>query len=242
MNLFYSILRVIAWLPIRILFPIKVIGKENMPLEKRVITVSNHYKALDIAFIAVYVPGYRRIIAKKEVAQNAFMKWFVNSIGVITVDRGKADLTAIRKVLRALNDGQSVTMFPEGTRNKTGGEDMQSIKAGAAMFAIKGSAKIVPIMMLHKQRVFRRNYMYVGEAFSVAEFAKDRVGGIDKATELIGEKMAAAREYLVEYVENGLGRKIKKDRKEAKKREKTYKSSAKRGEKLLKKAMKDITR
>ena len=64
--------------------------------------------------------------------------------------------------MNALKNDEGITIFPEGTRNKSG-ENLQELKSGAALFALKGRASVVPIILLHKQRVFRRNYMYVGK-------------------------------------------------------------------------------
>ena len=66
MNRFYTTLRAIAYWPMKLLFPAKVIGYENLPVPQKVITVSNHLSMIDIILVGVNVYGYRHFVAKKE--------------------------------------------------------------------------------------------------------------------------------------------------------------------------------
>ncbi len=190
-------------MPVKILLPTKVVGKENMPLPKRIITVSNHLSMLDIPVVAINVPGYRHLIGKKELAENWFVRFLMKHIDAIPIDRGTADLTAMRKILRCLKNDESLAIYPEGTRNKTD-EELHEVKAGAAVFALKGNAQIVPIMIYRKPRFFRRNYIYVAPAFSLDGCVEGRVdaGAIERAGKMLEEKMRESAEYLKDYVVN----------------------------------------
>lgn len=240
MNAFYSFLRGVLYVPIKLLFPVKVVGKENIPLPKRVITVSNHLSALDIVLVAINVKGFRHIVAKKELKKNKFFGKCMDIAGCIAVDRGTADLSAVRQALTVLKKNESITIFPEGTRNKNG-ENLQEVKAGASMFALKGNAEIVPIMLLHKQRFFKRNYMYVGKAVSLDDVL---VGGrvdsaaVERGANKIEHIMQSSLDYLRDYVENKRWKEIKREKKAAKKRFKAYGKQAKRAAKRMKKQLK----
>lgn len=200
-NGFYGFLRALIYLPVKLMYPVKVLGKENLPLPGKVITVSNHLGSCDVILVAVNIKGYRRIIAKKELEKNKFVSGFLRRVGVITVDRGEADLSAMRKVMKAISYGEGITIFPEGTRNKSS-EDMQEVKSGAALFALKGDMPIVPIMILHRQRLFHRNYMLVGEQFKL-ERDGTRVdsAAVAAGAAIVEEKMRATREELIARVE-----------------------------------------
>lgn len=236
MSAFYSFLRGFLYVPVKLVFPVKVIGRENIPLPSKVITVSNHLSGLDIALVAINVKGFRHIIAKKELTKSKVFAKLMDWAGAIPVDRGTADLSAVRKVMDALKNGEGITIFPEGTRNKTG-ENLQELKSGAALFALKGKASVVPIILLHKQRVFRRNYMYVGKPFSVETFAEGRIDSIavENASRKIGEEMQRAKDYLEDYVSNNRARELKLEKKAAKKRFKNYEKQAAAGKAELEK-------
>ena len=57
MSAFYSFLRGFLYVPVKLVFPVKVIGRENIPLPSKVITVSNHLSGVDIALVAINVKG-----------------------------------------------------------------------------------------------------------------------------------------------------------------------------------------
>ena len=60
----------------------------------------------------------------------------------ILVKRDSKDVTAIKEGLKALKNGDCLALFPEGTRNGLAkGED---VKDGAAFFAVRSGAKVVP--------------------------------------------------------------------------------------------------
>lgn len=239
-NKFYSFLRGLLYAPVKLIFPVRVIGKENLPLPDKIITVSNHLTSLDIVLVAINVKGYRHIIAKKELTKSKFFAAVMNKAGVIPVDRGKADLSAMRKTLAALKAGEGITIFPEGTRNK-GGEQLQEVKAGAALFALKGGADVVPIMILHRQRAFRRNYICIGKPFSVAEAAAgggSSSAAVERASRVIEHEMRETREFLVDYVENKRAAEYKRERKAAARRTKAYEKEGKAARKSLRAHMK----
>ncbi len=126
-NAFYSFCRGLLYVPVKLIFPVKLIGKERLPLADKVVTVSNHLSLLDIALISINVSGYRHILAKKELAENKLFGKLMDWAGAIPVDRGAADMSAMRKVYDALDKGEGITLFPEGTRNKNG-EELRKVR------------------------------------------------------------------------------------------------------------------
>ena len=67
------------------------------------------------------------------------------------------------------------------------------------MFAIKGKVPVYPVMSLHKQRLFRRTKIIVGDAFELTEFYDRKLTAEDyaEAENIIREKMLATRrDYL----------------------------------------------
>lgn len=245
MNRFYTTLRAIAYWPMKLLFQAKVIGYENMPVPQKVITVSNHLSMIDIILVGVNVYGYRHFVAKKELEKVGFMRWLMKNADAITIDRGKADLSAIKKILTVLRKGEGLSIFPEGTRNKDD-ETLQEVKTGSAMFALKGNAPIVPVMIHHKQKLFCRNYVYIAPMFTLDEFAQGKVDNatIEKAAEKIEQEMKKAQDYLNDYVANKRWkeekRKIKQDKKAYKLRLKELKQTIKAQIKAEKKAKKQL--
>ena len=200
---FYRFLRVILR-PIQMLvWPTKVIGAENVKKVKGALFTCNHYSKMD-SMIPYFVLFKKEAhaLAKYELFTNPVAGWFLHKMGSIPVRRGEADIEAVKQVLRVLKDGKQLLIFPEGTRNKEGTQQMAEFKTGTARFAIKAKVPVVPMIYYQSPKAFRKNWLYVGEPFSLEEFYGART--IDEnhaATEVIKEKMDETRRLCNEYVE-----------------------------------------
>ena len=183
MNRLYSFLRALLYLPTKLVYPTTVLGSWRLPAGKY-IAVSNHLKWTDILITAINIKGYRHIMAKKEIGQSKFIHRVCDRLGVIFVDRGKADLKAIRAAMAALSRGEAISIFPEGTRNRVD-ENLQEVKGGAVMFSLKSGAPLVPVMIYERSKAFRRNYILVGDSFSL----KDELGKLTPETMKTGEEL-----------------------------------------------------
>ena len=203
MKWFFYLLKIITYIPLRILFPVKVVNGKKIPKKEKIITVSNHLSAIDVVIELSNLRGFRYTLAKKELAKSKFVKKFLELLGAIYVDRGNADVAATKKVLSVLKNNRGLSIFPEGTRNKVDGGDMMPIKEGAAMFAIKTKTSLVPVMIYNKQKLFRKNYIYVGDEFELLQFYGQRLDStaLKSASEIIEEHMHKTREELLAYVE-----------------------------------------
>lgn len=173
-----------------ILYPCKVINKKNFKKKSPAIIICNHLSNIDPIYIAGYLPEKKYFLAKKELFNTKFKAWFLKSIGAIRVDRQSNDLTAIKNSLKVLKNGKKLVIFPEGTRNKKD-ENLQEIKSGSAMLAIKARVPILPVHIEKRGKVFRRNIMVVGEPFELNEFYDQKLTAevLSKAGEIIVEKL-----------------------------------------------------
>lgn len=229
MHGFYKFFKAFFYIPYKIIYPTKIIGKENIPKDKNYISVGNHLSWADTPNVGINIKGFRHFVAKKEIAENRFVRWLGLKLGVIFIDRGAADLAAVKKILRALKAGENVALFPEGTRNKQN-SDLQEIKAGAAMFAIKGNTVIVPMLVHKKIRAFHKTYFYVAPELDLSAFAGRKLDAetLDEAVALVSDRMHEAKNYIDDYVTNKRWKEIKKLRKAEKKRLKLERKAAKR--------------
>lgn len=199
----YRFLRVVLR-PIQMLvWPTKVVNAANAKKVKGAIFTCNHYSKMDslIPYFTLFKKE-AHALAKYELFQNPIAGWFLHKMGAIPVRRGEADIESVKQVLRVLKDGKQLLIFPEGTRNKEDTQEMADFKTGTARFAIKTKSTIVPMIYYHSPKAFRKNWLYVGEPFTLDEFYGARTPEENhKATELIREKMDETRRLCNEYVE-----------------------------------------
>lgn len=163
----FAFLFAILYLPITIFYPTKVLHKNRMPKKNKAILTSNHYTNLDpIIYDAKFVRRYR-YMAKIELFKNKLFAFVMRCIGAFPVDRGKITPSVFKKTIGLLNKNKKVFIFPEGTRNKSGSEEMGDVKSGIITFASKGEADIIPMLLYRPPKMFRKNYIIVGEPFKL---------------------------------------------------------------------------
>ncbi len=114
-----------------------------------VVVIMNHTSHLDPLFpiITAYFRGVTiRPIYKSEFNDNKVLKWIFMRAGGIPIHRHTADLTAIRTAQRALEAGESILIFPEGTRVKAGEKSV--IHRGFALMAQLAKVDVVPMAIV----------------------------------------------------------------------------------------------
>ena len=161
----YPIIKFIVNLFCKVVFFVRVKGRENIPAEGPVILAANHTSLWDAPIILMAAKRPTRAMGKAELFEHKLLAPFLKMAGTIPVKRGTADLTAIKTALKTLKDGGVFAIFPTGTRVKAG-EDMDA-KAGVAMIAAKSGAPVIPVAIRGGYRAFRRVTLYVGEPLYV---------------------------------------------------------------------------
>lgn len=182
-----------------ILYPCKIYGKENIPKGSAVF-VCNHFSALDCGYIAKVYNKDIYFLAKKELFKRKLFGKIVTSYGAIPIDREKPDIKSLFVATKVLKDGHKLTIFPEGTRNITGTNELQSIKGGTVVFAVKAKCPIVPMMIENKAKIFRKNSIIIGKPFSLDGFYDKKLtqDAIADMEELVRNKMLEAQRNLFE--------------------------------------------
>ena len=101
------------------------------------IFMPNHASMIDIWAVFAAIPSPFRFIAKKQLARIPLFGWAMAAGRFIFIDR-QNPLAA-----RRIRSGQSVVIFPEGTRTRDG--RLCPFKKGGFRLAIDSGAAIVPV-------------------------------------------------------------------------------------------------
>lgn len=195
----FVIMFILVWLPITIFYPTKVIGKKNFVKKQGAVVVCNHLSNLDPILLNIKLVKKIRFLGKAELFKSKFGSWFYRGLGAIPVNRGTADINAIKQGLKVLKDNKPLGIFPEGTRNK--GEDetkMGEIHEGAIMFASRAGVPIIPIIIYKRPKFLRRNVIAVGTPFMVSGENPNKLTAEEtqRAVEEMKTKMNELRETL----------------------------------------------
>ena len=120
----YYILVPLAWLVFHIGFRVRCEGRENLKKigTKGCIIAPNHISAIDPVFIVVTRWSRRMVVfAKKELFEiNGFLTWFFRCCGAVCVRGTKDEMAAIEQTVEKCRNGETLLIFPEGTREKRG--------------------------------------------------------------------------------------------------------------------------
>ncbi len=137
-------------------------GKENIRKGQPYIIVSNHQSALDIVLLYRLWMQFKWV-AKREIFKVPIIGWNLWLNKHIAIDR--TSLKGARKMIneaqKNLNMGNSVLIFPEGTRSTDGA--IKRFKDGAFVLAKKTNYPILPIIINGSMEVFpKKGYTLKG--------------------------------------------------------------------------------
>lgn len=238
MKTMFYICRAIMYPVAAMLCPCKVMDKEKYKkLECGHVTVSNHLSWMDIPYQMFWLPGYKRMLSKKENEGGKFKHWLLWNMGVIFIDRDKPELSVMRTCINSLkNDGEIMMVYPEGTRNKVDRE-IQAMHSGAAMFALKGDARVTPVVIHHKGKPFHRNYIGVGDEVDIDDFRGKKLD--DATLNEVTERFRVAMKKTLEKLDVWVAEKgWKKDKKERRRKKRQLKAQYRAAKSAARKAVK----
>ena len=148
------------------LLRIRITNPENEPQDENFVVCCNHTALMDVAAIAIGLKSQIRFMAKKEVFKVPILNWFVKSMGAFPVDRKGGDVGAIKKTIEILKEGNSVGIFPQGTRCPYKNPRETPIKDGIGMVAHRADVGILPVAIKTKKgklKFFRKTEFIIGE-------------------------------------------------------------------------------
>ena len=208
-RLLYKFVAAVVWLFSRIAWPTTFDGLDEFcehVKDRGSVLVMNHTSMVEpvVLITELWRHGVKvRPIYKVEFEKIGPAKWLFRRVGGIPVDRGTADLKALKAARDALNRGECVLIYPEGTRIKDDDQPIE-IHGGFAMIAQMGKSDVVPSAVVgaadpYKTRPTRRRKPHVrfGKPVSFDELAgsnrKEKVAEMER---VVMERVYALRDDL----------------------------------------------
>jgi 1-acyl-sn-glycerol-3-phosphate acyltransferase len=125
-------------------WPVRIEGRERIRRGEAYVMVANHLSLLDILVIFRLFSHFKWV-SKIENFRVPFIGWNMSLNRYIKLKRGdRESVTEMMKSCeKTLDAGNSIMMFPEGTRSPTG--QLRAFKPGAFELAVKSRRPILPI-------------------------------------------------------------------------------------------------
>ena len=127
----------------KLLWRIRVVNPERVPATGACVLAPSHRSYLDTPFLACVTRRRIRFMGKAELWKYGWSGKFFFALGGFPVDRAGADRAALRAAQAALEGGEPLGMFPEGTRRS--GPVVEDLHQGVAFLAARMGVPIVPI-------------------------------------------------------------------------------------------------
>lgn len=176
---------------IRILYE----GLDNRALDHSCVYIANHQSMVDIWALLPAVPKSTRFVAKESLFHIPILGWAIRAAGFIPIDRSNISkaMKSLEKAGAKIRAGNSVILFPEGTRSMDG--SLRPFKKGAFHMALKAQVPIVPVTIQGSFSRLRPSTLWItpgevtvhfGDPIETAGFSDSRVSDLrDQLHDLI---------------------------------------------------------
>lgn len=157
--LLYRLMKYVLLGPLlRLLWPTKVTGAENIPETGGAILAGNHLAVADSFFMPLRVKRMVTFPAKSEYftgkgVKGKLKKWLFTGLGQFPIDRsgGSAAQAALDTAIRLVREGRLLGIYPEGTRSPDG--RLYKGKTGVARITLESGALVIPVAMIGTDKV-----------------------------------------------------------------------------------------
>jgi len=139
----YGAVRGLCVVLAKLLFRLEIRGREHLPTQGPFVLAPVHRSNLDFLLAATTRRPRMRYMGKASIWKWKPLGRFVSMLGAFPVHRGSADRESLRTCLQIIENGESLVMFPEGTRRE--GPVVEDLFDGPAYVAARTGVPLVPV-------------------------------------------------------------------------------------------------
>ncbi|MDQ1465900.1 MAG: 1-acyl-sn-glycerol-3-phosphate acyltransferase [Actinomycetota bacterium] len=137
----------------RLVYRVRVVGREHVPGAGAYIVAPSHRSMLDIPLAGAITTRRIRFMGKEPLFRVPVLGAIFRALGGFPVARDGSDVGPVRDSLKILQAGEPLVVYPEGTRQR--GREIAPLQSGAAYLAAKAGVPIVPIGIAGAEETFR---------------------------------------------------------------------------------------
>ncbi len=172
---FYRFFRTVLYYPLLFICNLRIRGKENEPAPEQgaCLVIGVHRTWADAIYLCCALKHRQpHFMAKKELFRIPLLNLLIRALGAYPVNRGGADVGAIKRTIEMLKQGVCVGMFPQGHRYNGVDPRTTPVKTGAAMIALKAGVPVLPVFVKvknNRHRIFCKKELIIGKPISIEE-------------------------------------------------------------------------
>jgi 1-acyl-sn-glycerol-3-phosphate acyltransferase len=125
------------------LLPLRICGVDRVPMEGRLLVVSNHVSNADPPILELAFPRPLFFLGKSELFGVPVVGWFIRRFGGHPIERGAADRAALRHARTVIEQEIAMGVFPEGGRSRSA--ELVSALPGVGLLALQTAAPVLPV-------------------------------------------------------------------------------------------------
>lgn len=143
-GLFYAIVtKVFYMIRLKVIYRLKVYGKGNIPKNNKFVVAANHLSTLDPPLVGAVMPRPVSFMAKQELFDIKFVRWWLDWLGAFAVNRDHLGASTIKTAKSVCQTDWLLGLFPQGTRCAPG--IISNINKGFASIAKATKCGILPV-------------------------------------------------------------------------------------------------
>lgn len=139
----FLVCKVFYMIRLKLIYRIKVEGLENVPKDNAYIVCPNHLSTLDPPMIVAIMPRSVSFMAKKELFDIPFIRWWIDWLGAFAVNRESLGPSTIKTVMEIKKSEWVFGIFPQGTRGVPG--TITAVNKGFAGLAKITKCAVLPV-------------------------------------------------------------------------------------------------
>jgi 1-acyl-sn-glycerol-3-phosphate acyltransferase len=153
-HIFYWIAKTFFRIVFTLYNRLEIRGLDKVPCGATLILASNHSSYIDPPLLGGVFPGRLRYLAKESLFRNPVFGFLISALGATSVAREDSQRAGavLKLLLRVLAGGESVLIFPEGTRSPDG--KLKALEGGAAFLSVKAGVPVQPVYISGSDRVW----------------------------------------------------------------------------------------
>jgi 1-acyl-sn-glycerol-3-phosphate acyltransferase len=173
----------------------RIEGKQKFDAKTTYVIVSNHQSGVDILVLFRLYRHYKWV-AKQSLFYYPFIGWNMWLNGYISIarTRGRSKLMMMDKAAKAVRAGNSVMLFPEGTRSLDG--NIQPFKSGAFRLALDTQSPILPVAIIGTYYAINKNSLLIHKNHNIRLVVLNPIP-YEKIANLDPKEIATKVHYLI---------------------------------------------